>query len=238
MSVLRAVDLVALLAPPPSAVSRTFVAGASVAPVNNNFSAGTVTFTGLNGAVNYPANALVIVGVYQDEDATPLTGVLIGGAAATLVSGSQDSSTRSSLYQAVMAGSSADTFSCTNGNTLRRIAVAGCYLTGESSTVSAASNLTSNSGTDPEQAAAAITVPLNGFGIAFLGAANATLTGANTVTWAGCVNAAGDVNAGPTVTTQISLAHTATAGSWRPTISGNTVPFSFISAMSVAAWGP
>jgi hypothetical protein len=62
-------------------------------------------------------------------------------------------------------------------------------------------------------------LPPAGFGIAVVDANNAGLTGANAVTWANTTAADVDVNSGPSQTVQVNLAHTATAGSWTPTVS-------------------
>jgi hypothetical protein len=137
-----------------------------------------------------------------------------------------------------MAAASTDNFTFTNGNSVDVVGVAGCYLTGMNSAVSAASNETYGASADPQTPSAAITVPTNGFGIAFLGAENFALVFPDPPTWTSCVNSAGDVNSGLTLKAQVSLAHTATPGSWTPTVSGTLDDFNFIAGMSVAAWGP
>jgi len=90
----------------PGGSSPTFTPGANVTRKNNGFAPGTITFTGLNGGTNYPSGALVLVGLFQDQSALTLTSPQIGGNAASIVSGSQDSSTKCTFYQATMPSSS------------------------------------------------------------------------------------------------------------------------------------
>jgi hypothetical protein len=74
--------------------SPTFTPGANVTPIFQNFVPCTVTFSGLNGGTNYPSGAVVVVGVVQDQSALTLSSPQIGGNAALIVSGAQDSSTK------------------------------------------------------------------------------------------------------------------------------------------------
>lgn len=219
--------------------SPAFTAGASIPCIANGFAGGTITFTGLNGGVNFPANSAVYVVIGQNQNGTALVSPQIGGSAATLITGSQDSSLRCQMYYLAVGGSSVpDTFSFTNGNGIDRAGLASCYVTNVTAAPSASSNETFGANTDPQTPSAAITVPATGFGIAGFFAANVGLTGTNAVTWTNTTVAGGDVNNGPTNAAQVGLAHTATPGSWTPTVSGNTIAFAFFAAMSTIAVGP
>jgi hypothetical protein len=220
--------------------SATFTPGANVTPKNNGFAAGTVSFTGLNGGTNYPSGAVVLVGVVQDQSALTLTSPQIGGNAASIVSGAQDSSTHCTLYQATMPSSSSDTFSFTNGAAVNVIgAVAGYFTNLTSSTPTATGNETFANQPDPQFLSASITVPSSGFGVAFVGTFGATPPTA--VTWTNTTASAGDTFAALATKAAISLSHTTTAGSWMGGsgaggVSGVTNNMNFVACMSAAAY--
>lgn len=215
----------------------TYVSGAAI--ITSFGYAGGGTFNNLNGGVNFPDGALVVVGISSlDGAADILDTPKIGGVDATIVPGTLDATgDTSALYQAVMSGSSPDTF--TFNQFLDVVGISACYMTGMNPTVSAAAKSDYGVGSDPESAGA-ITVPAGGFGVAFGSAINSvTLLVPNTVTWANTTSGSGDNHAQDTTHgVEISLAHTATAGSWTPTVSGNIIPWSAISSVGIAAWAP
>jgi hypothetical protein len=211
--------------------------GASVAIKNNAFAAGTVTFTGLNGGVNFPSGAIVVVGFGNYQSGVTLTSPQIGGQAATIVAGTQDANKRQQLFIATMPASSPDTFSFTNGNAVDVVGVASGYFDSLSSATPNATGIeTFGANSDPQHLAAAITVPSNGFGVVFCFTANGAANNAPTaMTWA---NATQDTFAayGTGPSAAVGLAHTSTAGSWNPTATGVTHSMNFVAGMAAATW--
>jgi len=217
----------------------TFTPGSSVAIKANGFTPGTVTFTGLNGGTNYPNGAVVLVGVIQDQNAATLTSPQIGGNASSIVTGSQDSSTKCTLYQATMSGSSADTFSFTNGAAINNVGAAAGYFTNlVSSTRDAAGNETFGNQADNQWLSAhptGITVNSSGFGVAIV----AKISGGaqpTAVTWTNTTSGSGDTFANLATQMTLSLAHTATAGGWDPQAAGVTNNMNFAACMSAATY--
>lgn len=218
----------------------TYTAGAATTSLTNGFSAGTKTITNLNGGVNFPAGAKVYAFVGQNQGATIIGSPVLGGVAATLVTGSQDSSTKCQFYFSTMAGAAADTFTF-DGNTIDQITVVAAYMTNVTAAPTDSKNLTFGSSSQPVTPSAATTVPSTGFGVAGVYGSSALLVnGTNTPTWTNTTAGAGDINVNPASGSQQQalLAHTATSGSWAPTASTSPVGLSFISCMSSIAVGP
>jgi hypothetical protein len=223
-------------APPPIA----FVVGTS-AIQNNHFSSGTITFNNMNGGVNYPAGALVVIGINQNQGGAVQPAPLIGGNAMSVVTGTA-SGTTTALFQYQVGGSAiGDTLTIPSALVYATVSVAGCYMTGMNSAVSAAANGQA-AAVQPIRLASPISVPASGFGVAFFSAGNVALTdGTNTVTWTDCDNSGGDTNTYPAggLQAQCGANHkTGADASWDPRVSGNTIPFNFFGRMVAASWGP
>lgn len=223
--------------------SAAFTAGSSVAMKDNGFSAGTKTFTGLNGSVDFPSGAVVIV-AFGNRDGTAATTPLIGGQAASVVTTAQDTTLKLTFYQATMPSAQNDTFSIANGDAFSGMGVASGYFTNlSSSTRSAAAEIDFGSaGATISLGGSAITVPASGFGlVAVFSSINAT-TAPTAVTWTNTTAGGGDTFSnlagtnGATFGASITLAHTITSGSWNPTAAGVTNSWAFGAAMVAAAW--
>jgi hypothetical protein len=229
--------------------SATFTPGVAVAIQNIAFGSATATFTGMNGGVNYPAGALVNIGFAQSQAGYTYSAITIGGQTATLVSGTQDSSSKCQIYQAVMPSSQPDTFSITASSLLNVAGAAGAYMTNLSSTVvSAANNETFGAQPDPQILNDAALVPSGGFGFVFVAELAAT-SGAGApptaLTWVNTTSGSGDTFVNLLSGTDpyvIGSAHNATGGSWSnntplgPGATGVTNPMSFFACMSAATW--
>lgn len=220
--------------------SPTFTPGVSVVPKANGFSAGTITFSNLNNGVNYPAGAVVVLGIFIDQVMTLPASPLLGGVTPTVVTGSQNTSQQTFLYQATMVSSSPDTFTFTNGAAMNRVGVAAGYFTNlVSSTATTAGNELFANQPDPQFLSSAITVPSGGFGVAFVGCIGATPPTA--MTWTNTTSSSGDIFASLAGQMAVGLSHTATAGSWMGGagtggVSGVTNAMGFISSMAGACY--
>jgi hypothetical protein len=221
--------------------SPTFTPGSSVAMQDNGFASGTKIFTGLNGGTNFPSGAIVVVAFFN-RDGTPATTPLIGGQAASVVTGAQDTSNKCTLYQATMPSAQADTFSVANGSDYSGMGVAGGYFTNLASSTRDAANKV-----DFGSAAATITLPsttvsATGFGLVFAASSLNATSPPTAVTWTSTTAGGGDtfVNMngtnGATYGASITLAHTATAGAWTPGAAGVTNSWAFGACMAGATW--
>lgn len=229
-------------APASSGGSPTFTNGANVTPFHNNFAAGTVTLSNLNGGVNYPSGAVVVVGVWQDNNATSLGTVTIGGNTASQVT--QDTSTKCQLFQATMASSSVDQFAFTGGAAVNNVGVAGAYFTNlASSTKDAVANETygggsaPNGGNDPQNFNTGTnpSVTATGFGFAFVGIQfGAALPTA--LSWTNTTSGSGDTFSSLASQAAVGSSHTATAGTWNPGVSGVTNNMNFLACMAGATY--
>lgn len=208
--------------------------------VANGNSAGTVTLTNLNGGVNWPSGAKVYLLLFLPDGTAPPT-PLLGGQTPTLITGASDSNATPEFfwYFATMPSAQADTFSFTGGVNYNKVGAAAVYMTGVTATPTASSSSPGGFGCcsdpPPQPVAAAITVPATGFGIGGL-AAGCGFGGITTQTWTGVVTAAGDLN-GFGNGCMLSIAHTATAGSFNPTVAGSA-SFNFAAGVGTFAVGP
>lgn len=225
----------------------TWTPGAAVA-IQNNGGGGSATFAGLNGGVNFPAGAVVVVATGNDQSTVAnLAPPVIGGVTLTEIIGARDNGTtsRCQMFRGVMTGSSTDTATISNGGSYAHIGVVSGYFQNLISSTEVASSfeLYGNQN-DPQFATAAINVPSSAsFGIAALWGFNTgLLTSANTPAWgtggaSNITSVTGDVNSGPLFGGQMLIAHTVTANAaWKATVSGGAHNFNFIACMSVASW--
>lgn len=225
-----------------SASPPSYVAGPAVPTQNVGFASGTITFNNLNGGVSYPAGAVAWVGVAQDQGTSPFTSPTIGGVTATLVPQTHGANDNLQVYYVSLPSGGADTLTLSSPGGANHVGVAGGYFLNVNPTPNASSRIDYPNGGQPVSVttpASSINVPAGGFGVAFLGAFNAALTGTNTATWTSTTSSSGDVTSPTTLTSQIVTAHTATAsGSWSPTVSGSPTSYGFIAGMAVMSWGP
>jgi len=219
----------------------TFTPGPGIATnaiINANFASTTETFSGLNGSTNFPSGAVVVVGIGGDLGHTPIA-PLIGGQAATLVSGSQNTGKQCVLYQATMPASEPDTFSFQTAGSWRLTGVAGIgyFQNLTSQTAFSAGNETYAGQVDPQFLSSTLTVPAGGFGVVYAwdGATKPTA-----FTWTNTTSSSGDNFESATVgsyLTAIGSAHLATASStWNPTVRGVGQVMNYASCMSAATW--
>lgn len=218
----------------------SFHAGAGVATKVNGFAGGTITFTGLNGGVDFPIGAVVVVGLYTDQSG-PATTPQIGGQAATLVTGSMNGSSKNAMYYVSLAAAAPDTFSVANGNFFDNIGVVSAYMLAVTATPADGNTESFGANDNPQVLDAPVVVPTGGFGIVVVGGSIPdAITPPDALTWTNCASAGGDVTsilaAGPFC--QLGLAHTTTAGSWNPTVSDAQGFYPFAAGMSAGAWGP
>lgn len=217
--------------------SPTFTPGASVAIQNIAFAAGVQTFTGLNGGVNFPAGAVVTVGVGTDQAALVLSTPLIGGVAASIAI--QDSTKHTTFYQATMSGAAADTFAFTATNNVNIMGVAAGYFQNLSSSVVSATGTSTfaASGTTVALSSSPV-VPASGFGLMFVWYNESSVAPPTSYVWANCSASGGDEFARMTTPTNASfgLAHTAAAGAWSPTAALTGGGAGSASAAVAATW--
>lgn len=218
----------------------TYTKGANVAVQNVAFAGSTVTFTGMNGGVNYPANSVVIAFFLQEEGSYTFSSATIGGQSATKVTDTGDG--KCALYQATMPGTSqTDTALVTWSNAPAYAGAVGGYFQNLQSSTATDHNILAiaSSGADPQHLAATVTVPAGGFGVVMAGTPeNAAVTAPTGITWTSTTAGSGD-NFGNITgrITAIGSAHTATAGAgWNPGASGAGTSFNFAACMVAGAW--
>jgi hypothetical protein len=220
----------------PSGVAAAAVGGGGIVftagnayDINHGYS-GAVTRTNMNGGVAYPA-CLVIIGIVWSDGADPGT-VAIGGNAMTQVV--VDTAPACAIYQYVSAGGVTDTLTISGGGGANLWAVAGCYLTGySSSTASDAEAMASAGQGDPQNFSGGTNpvIPASGIGIAIAGTVNGAVS-PSTISW---TNATSQVGASANGSCQIELAISTTPGSWAVAYSGSPA-FSFSGYLTAATW--
>lgn len=229
--------------------SPTITPGASVNPTNIGFATATPTVTGLNGGVNYPAGALVVVGFIQDQGSITFTSPSIGGNAATQLTGAAAAGGQCTMYQAVMASSSPDTFTVTASNNLNIAGAAGAYFQNLASTTAdttAKQDISGNA--DPQHVSTTPVVTATGFGFSIVGelGTGTVASPPTALSWGSTTSGTGDTYGSATFGTfpyAIGSAHTATAGNWTPNtgaggfgVSGVTNSMSFLACMSAVTY--
>jgi len=232
-----------------SSTPPTYTPGANVAVQNVAFSSPIVTFTGMNGGTNYPSGATVLGFFEQDETGYTIVSVVLGGQAATQVSGATDSSNKCTLWQATMPATELDTAVITYSSAPQYAGAAGGYfLNLVSSTATSAGNETyggvntgsPGNGPDPQglNNPTLPTVPSSGFGVVMVALAVNTASAPPTaLSWTNTSSGSGDTFAAYSgVKNAIGLAHTITPGSWNPAVSGVTNTLSFNACMSAATY--
>jgi hypothetical protein len=122
-----------------------------------------------------------------------------------------------------------------------RIGVASAYMTNVTAAPTAASSEQFGLNSNPQTPVGPILVPATGFGFAFVFGRSATVTtpGPNALTWTNATSSSGDIASSMlNPYSQVGAAHTATSGSWTPTVSdaGSLMPFA--ACMSTIAVGP
>ncbi len=239
-----------------AAASPTIVPGANVAMQSVAFSGTPVSFSGLNGGTNFPANSTVYVG-FGNDAGIAATGVTIGGQTATAVAGATDSTNKCQMFRATMPGSSQpDTFATTNTFVYDRVGVASVYFTNITAaptgtgTETYAGGPPGNTGADPQFAAVlspTATIPSTGFGWAFVFANAAGILTGNAATWqtttpSFITASGGDTNSVLNAKAQIASAHTTSAlaggTSWQGKVSGSPTNFNFVACVGAIAVGP
>jgi hypothetical protein len=197
----------------------TFTPGASVPVQNIAFAGGSQSFTGLNGGVNFPAGAVVIVGVGTNTASTTLITPAIGGNAATIVTGSQDTNANCTFYQATMSASSPDTFTFNNPFSIAVMGVgAGYFQNLVSSTRDAVGVSNFGVSTTTVSLSTSPSVSSGGFGVIFTFYSEASNAPPTSYIWTNTTLSAGDEFARiVTPNSSVGFAHTTSAGAWSPT---------------------
>jgi hypothetical protein len=235
----------------------TWTPGAVVAWVNQPATSLTATYTGLNGGTNFPAGSMPCVAIATRSGASsgqPFTSITIGGVTATQIETDGSGSLSLYLYCASVAGSTTDSITINGTGFINGyVGVAAGYFTGSATTATAVGcsgfgNQNSES-TETIQvtctgANTTITNPTGGFGLAAIyGRSGVAATSCGVPTWSttGSSNitaSGGDVNTcSITNPDWLSLAHTATAGSWGPSASSTPAWVSNASMVAVT-FGP
>ena len=164
-----------------------------------------------------------------------LTGVTIKGVSATKYTSASKTGLEA-WYALITAG--AGTVVATAGVAFPNVCSAGGVVTSTSSSPSAGSIFTNSAHSDPQTFTAA-TVPSGGIGIAYIAVPNIAATGLPTI-WSGATRDAVTESSVATGNTQVAAsAHTISAGSFNPTVSGSGPGFGYQGAIaSIVTWGP
>lgn len=199
----------------------------------NAFAGGTITFSNLNGGVNFPAGTVVVF-LEVDQPITPVSPLIGGNTANAIVAPAGNPAATLTMYYADVSAGTADNFTFTNGSDYNIISCIAWQLVG-AATGGPSSNVSDvypGGGSNP-QTFPAITNPSGGV---ILVGGFTKLTGGATPVWTNCTASAGDMTTSDATTAQIMGAHSINSGS--VTITNNTSGVGFAFGGIAAAWAP
>jgi hypothetical protein len=189
---------------------------------NINFAGTTATFAGINFGVG-----LGIVCIASSDRS--ISGVTVGGSAATLVSQNASGGRFASIWKINVAAAGSKSVVATGSGTLKHIAISTGTLATSNQTETAVATPKNYAFTADPQALASITVPASGIALCALVSENVTAA----ITWGTGTQDANVVEGVNSNGVRLTTAHLAATGAFSLT----GLP-SQGSAMVAAAWGP